>query len=211
MISILRVVVPSEPCVDEYCRWHLFRTMPRFAQLVEVRQAATVTLDLTHNLLPNYLSGLNQCEYDTVFVCEWDCLYHETYFRRTVDPRNITYAQPSYYLLCRNNTWRFAKRRSVPLSSLAGNRDVIRKAMFAKFSAVAKTPNLRWRAEITKQEGLRIEHHELAVPWIDIRHGKNATTGVITGEHVNTLEPWGDADLLWKTIHESPSCESGTK
>jgi hypothetical protein len=177
------------PTVAAFCRQHLLKILPLDAQLVEICQTQNTPKKLRYFGIHS-LTAINQCTSDTVFLCEWDCLYPPEYFDRKIDLDYITIATPGVYLLRQAFTPAYMRRHRLCSGSAVGSREKLRAA----FEKVVDE-NCQFPQEPRKKQ-------KLSIPWVDIRHEHNATKGEKKKDRTffSELPYWGPAANLWAAI-----------
>lgn len=201
MISIIRPVMPVYPELEAFCGGVLLQAVPSGSQIVEIRQSAGIEASLALNTIPNYLSALNRCDHETVYMCDYDCLYHRSYFQRQLVCGAVNYVSTGGFFLLGdyNGVTCYIERRRSCTACMAGDRDMLREAFHRKWEAVVRKAG-RWRAEPGPEEGMRVAFQTLELPWVDIRHQRNATRGPRKRGPVQIQEllHWGKAVDLWR-------------
>jgi hypothetical protein len=175
--------------IVKICRNILEDAVKFDTQVVEIRQEASVRRSLLA-MFANVLSGLQQCEHETVFIAEQDVLYPADYFDYGPGRHNVTYAVNSLFLLPDG----FAARPSPAFSSCAGNRDFLIDAVYRKITEQCV------RGKVLRSEIEPMVPRMSGQPTVDIRHGMNIT-GMRKAMSISTSDPyWGEAREWWSLM-----------
>jgi hypothetical protein len=158
-------------------------------QLVEIRQQPGVRRSLLA-MFANVLSGLQQCEHETVFITEQDVLYPRDYFEYGPGIRPLTYAGRALFLLPNG----FAKRINPAFSTCAGSRDFLIDGIYGKIMEHCE------RGKVRRSEIEPLIPRKTGTPTVDIRHGKNVTGMRVSSNTWNFDDDWGSADNWWSEM-----------
>ena len=120
----------------------------------------------------NLLCGLQQCENNTVFICEHDVLYPPDWFDESLIKSPISYARNGLFLSSKG----YSKRNGTPLSTLAGDRDTIAEAMKEKIVQTVTRGKAKF-SEPGIHDNFRglLSVRDNPSPYVDVRHGANHT------------------------------------
>lgn len=182
------------PSIRDYCFEHLTANAPKELPIIKVENSEGEPR--SHRaLFENILAGIETAETDFVFLAEHDVLYPEGYFDLKKLPE-LSYSKDIIYLSADG----FYKRNlpNGPLSTLAGDKETIKKAIEEKIK-------LGKKLKFT-EPGVQDEFSDLVTfrkvkgGVIDIRHGANFTGARRATKYLKTNSHWGKAAELWSAI-----------
>ena len=169
MKTIILNIAPklAKPAVINTCVKTVYKlALENGARIIQNQQQS----DTKHDPFCMYMhlmSSLLKAEKGTVFICEHDVLYPHDWLNHTPKEDHLSYHEHGYLYQIGSG---FARRKASPLSTLCGDRDLL-------FDGFKK--NLEQYYKIGKIMAVEPKmfpiERRMGYPYIDIRHGLNAT------------------------------------
>ena len=117
----------------------------------------------------NILCGLHRCYEGDVYLCEHDVLYPQDWCDYDIPAGKISYHQNGYFYKPGHG---FAVRVGYPLSTLAGDRDLLIDVFKKKMHELLAVGRVKWAEP--RADAFDVVYRK-GTPFIDIRHGGNFT------------------------------------
>lgn len=190
------------PGLDENIRKFCFDRLKKqakesHAQLVTINQD-TETPKGIRAYYDNLILGIARSRHDIVFIAEHDVCYPDNYFNQHITDE-ITYCSNVVYLL--PDGFRKREYSYAPLSTLAGDKKAVKRAIERKIEALEAGTKIDWFEPGIDDSTFAPTFREFPLPILDIRHGGNFTKNDKTFfPETDVHEYWGKSNELWQAI-----------